>query len=294
MTTQQLRHLYDFAGLPFSMEAGDFAQLKKILLLELKSTGDEQLLIDRQVWDKNSLLQLFDSGLPDSEINIEAFEEQHPWISFLRSPLEIEKGAKITPQLRGNSVFQHFVASESLALFPDYKRALKLRMDENDLMLTHALLTYLPVFSDEHQFEIKELVKALLRGKYKTIDDKIDRKISGNAIAEERFFYFPVYYDILKLIAHDDDAFLMYQLDLFRRMLKITQVTDAKRIARLQIGLPLSADAIAWLRQLMDKVYRTEAAALPEHSVGSNGRSVWVIIGIVIVVIRLLLLMARH
>lgn len=294
MTTQQLRQLYDFAGLPFSTEASDFAQLKKTILLELKSSGDEVLVIAQQTWDKNSLLNLFDSGLPAATINTEAFEAQYPWISFLRTPMEIERGAKITPQLRNNSAFQQFCAAESAVLFPAYKQTVKLRMDENDLMLTHALLTYLPVFDDTQQFEIRELVQSLLNGKFKLIDDKVDRKVSGNPIAEERFFYFPVYYDILKLIAHDDAAFLVHQLEVFQRMVRITQVPDVQRIARLQIGLPLPADAIAWLRGLMDKVYEAQVATLPESSGGSNSRNIWVILGIVALVIRLLLLIARH
>lgn len=289
MTHQELVDFFNFAGLQYSEDPESIQLLKKQLLLELKATSDDSLVIAGKRYGKNDLITLFDSNLSDTTSwNPQAMKDEYPSLNdFLNSK------AYVSPMAFPKSIVSHpdfhaYSAAEIQPRFGEFLRMVQLNLKEHELRSVASAVQFLLFFTPEQQFKIATDLKLIVRNALAKVKAAL---LKGGRISksmqEAEYFVNHNYYEILLKIAGDDLDFLMEQLSVGEDVMKNKRnAFDSLRFYRFQLLLPFPEEVIVVLKKNERITNQANAKESSSDSPGA-GRIIWILIVAIVMVLRL-------
>ena len=247
MTNEQLTAFFDFAGITFSEDPVTLRSLRKQLLLELKSSGKNTLVIGRKEYSGNDLVVLF-AGHEQKGGTV--FDPQQLLLAFpelqkLLRPAQLVEYSEFPELVREHADFAAFCKHEVQPRFDEFLRALQAHIKNEELESAAALLVFLELFTAERCFETERSVKMLLKNKFAAMKQQPVND------AMRRWFLNSYYYAILSAVADDDDDLLYEQFQLVENKLwEGTGLSNLIAIYRFQGGLP-------FVQRILTHIYTT-------------------------------------
>jgi len=215
MSLHQLKILYNFVDLEFSLDSGKLLELKKILLLYLRSSPDGKLEIQGKSYTKNDFLQILAKEYPSTDqFDIYAVLKEHPSIAPLMNPKNIDVAfvllhpeLEIKIEIEKHKQWKEIRAFFSEFYFMDFYASILKDLRELNFSKVNHKLSYLIFFKSPLQVKCKKALKDALIALIKKYQ---------NSLAEIKFINFKSYYQVIIIIGNDDPTFLAIQYSLLR------------------------------------------------------------------------------
>lgn len=163
---------FEYAGIDITeLDGNTFNEVKKILLLELKSSGEDTLLIAGERYSKNDILQFFEQGDANQEEITVTSEDRIPalkengaeWHHVLAKPEALTGFFELPDELLDrdalNAAKELVERQYGKAILREAQRQFR---DEEYERLQY-LLSYAPVFSSAFSYELKQSLLQLLK-----------------------------------------------------------------------------------------------------------------------------------
>jgi hypothetical protein len=288
MTHQELVDFFKFAGLEYKEDQESIQLLKKQLLLELKATSDDSLVISGKRYGKNDLVTLFDANSSKTATwDPQTIKNEYRSLNdFMNSK------AFVSPTAFPKSIVDHpdfytYSAAEIQPRFADFLRMVQLNLKEHELRTVASAVQFLIFFTPEQQFRITTDLKLIVRNamtKVKAGLLKGGRVVK--AMPEADYFVNHNFYEILLKIGHDDLDFLMEQLGIGEDVMKIKRnAFDSLRFFRFQLLLPFPEEVIVVLKKNERITNKANASEASSDSPGV-GRIIWISFVVILFVFR--------
>lgn len=299
MTHQQLTDFFAYTGIPYNPDPDTIRMLRKQLLLELKSSGADVLLIAGKSYTHNDFIELF--GKKDLTVedawSPERFLSQFPVYRKVLDPAQITMPLELPDAARWHPDYKRFLESEVWPTHETYLRELQANLKANHLKAAAGLILFHEFFDTGQQYTTESKVKLILRNKFELIKKSLQRT-SGKPIPEESYFMNPFFYDILRTVAADDEDFLIGQLKTAERKIAKERNRDVSNtIYSYQRKLPFSEEILAHIQENLDRfsqAYSREAATTSSASEGPGTfRIVWIVLVIIILLVRVAMMVSR-
>jgi hypothetical protein len=300
MTNQQLTDFYNYTGLPFSNGAEAVRMLKKELLLELKASGNDALVIASKSYSKNDLIELFDknAGQPLTVFDLDAFVERFPLMRKILKPETIFLPVELPAGLKVHPDYEIFCMQEVVPRFERYFQEVQKSLKANDLRTVAAQMIFLDLFPEEQQYKVQSAVKIMLRNKLELIKKSLQRSAGRSAIEEESYFMNEHFYTIVRKAGNDDLEFLIHQLHTAeKKIAKERNLTVSKTIYNFQYQLSFPEEIRVQIKANLDRFRQREEAFSGGSYSGesrSTGRIIWGVIVAMIFLVRILVRLDRN
>ena len=292
MTHQELVDFFNFAGLEFSENPESIRLLKKQLLLELKASSTDSLMIAGKEYGKNSLLALFDSSdVVATTLNVSQIQEEYP---VLRDFMKTD--TFVAPMVIPKSIWDHpdinrYCEAEVYPRFGDYLRMVQSELKNHLLRQLASALQFLQFFSEEQQYQLQHELKLLLRNTFLKVREAATRSKYRSPIEEDSYFANPHFYEVILKIGSDDQDFLMEQLDTAEKsMRRKWDAIAAQRIYGHQLKLPLPQEV---KNQISINLNQLNPSSTQSSDSQPAGRIVWVIVAVIGIVLRVVMMSNR-
>lgn len=282
MTHQQIVDLCNYLGVPVASDEESLRQLKKMLLLELKSSTEGVLTIGGKTYDKNEINRLFEPSADYMHWNSASILDAFPVLKQLLDFSLIRVPKKLPDTLWQHPDIHEFRTREAEPRFEAFKREVLLTLRSHDLKRVSGLLMLLDLFSDDQHYKITTDLKITLRDKFQKILTSLEEGRSRNKLPEEAYFRDIFYYDVVTQIASDDEEFLVEQLMVAERLMRSFRKKEISlSMYRYQYKLPLPQE-IKW--QIKRNI---DALSGVEHSSdSSNYRWIGTAVVVLLIVLR--------
>jgi hypothetical protein len=199
MSLDQLKALFTYARIDFSLSVGALDTLKHVLLLRIQSSFDGTIRVDDRVYTKEDLLQIIEASTPKKTFDIESF-----WKSFPELTVIADKDS-VASYFKGNIIafneYEHVTEAQEFLTAnysEDFAEEIYARIQLVELFPAAQSITHLFVFNKETQFRISTKII----GELKELFHKQD---------SFKFMTWEPYYKILQEIANEDQDFLIEQ-----------------------------------------------------------------------------------
>lgn len=253
MTHQQIVDLCNYLGVSVASDEESLRQLKKMLLLELKSSAEGVITIGDKSYDKNEINRLFEPSSDFMHWNSASILDAFPVLKQLLDFSLIRVPKKLPDNLWKHPDIHEFRVREAEPRFESFKREVLLALRSHDLKRISGLLMFLDLFSDNQHYKITTDLKITLRDKFQKILTSLDAGRRGNKIPEEDYFRDLFYYEIITQIASDDEEFLVEQLMVAERLMRSSRRKEISlTIYRYQYKLPLPSDIKRQIKRNID------------------------------------------
>lgn len=147
MNTAELRLLYNFVHLPYKTDRKSVDELKKTLLLELKFTENDFLLIGNVTFTKNDILRLFEqipeNGFPDWSHLYDTFG----FLNVLNTPEKIRHEITISSDLAESKYFDLFRKTELHFTLPGVKQEIQKTVSQFNWVKLKCICSYFGLFT---------------------------------------------------------------------------------------------------------------------------------------------------
>lgn len=283
MTRSQLTYLYAFANLQYSEEPEVLAELKKIVLLELKAKPS--IIIGGKEWNKNDILSFFDTPI-DQSFDYKTFISDYPWVEKLNNPSEILYDKSIITIDFTDKRFKQFAKSESEQYENEFLRTLKQYLREKQDYYAVALLLYKHCFTRIFQLRLETEIKAMLTHRFNQIIELSKTSSQKQLINKQAiFFRRSGFYKLMKEVESDSE---LLKLNLYALSATINHSREWRQIKEIienQMALPHDLGGFAFLNDLKQQIDKNYTAKTE-----MDWKS---IIPIIFFAISLLILLAR-
>ena len=287
MTHQELVDFFNFAGLEYSENPESIQLLKKQLLLELKASPDDSLIISDKRYSKNDVITLFDANLSATTTwNPQEMKKEYVSLSdFLNSK------AYVSPMAFPKSIVDHpdfhtYSALEIQPRFADFQRMVQLNLKEHQLRSVASSVQFLLFFTPEQQFKITTDLKLIIRNALVKVKEAMDGNRSQKSVQETEYFVNHNFYEILLKIAADDQDFLMEQLSVGEDLMnRKRNASDSVRFYRFQLSLPFPQEVLDVLKRNERIVSKTSSNESSSESPGV-GRILWIALVVILMLLR--------
>lgn len=162
------------------------------------------------------------------------------------------------------------------------QKALNLSFEKRDLTKVSALYSYVSLFSQSDQLEIKEGVVKDFQIYFRTYQNEID--LNG-------IFTHPGFSNLIHAINNKELTDLQFELFSFFHLDNKTLI--GKKIAKIQKSLPLSEDQRDQVVRYLDEVKAEKEQAISAEKKRSKTALIFGILGLTLLIIRLILRLAR-
>lgn len=197
MNRVQLITLYAFSKFPYSERLDDLNDLKKYLLLELKTA--DSLLISETVWSKNDVIIFFDSALSPIEFDYYQFLIDFPWVKRLENIEAISYDEALSTVDFSDERFE-LHQREGFKLEESFLKLYKQRILTHRYKEASGLLQYKWLFSPSFQSSLQREAAIVFKKRFSELtDNSFFRK--KPTLEQVLFFQNPDYYFFLKEIA---------------------------------------------------------------------------------------------
>lgn len=299
MTRSQLNNLYNYTGLPYSEELEALAEVRKVLLLELKSSDGGVLEINGKLWSKNDLLDFFDSGIVNA-FDYEGFVRDYPWVRNLEDFEKITYDPKILHVDFSDPRFAEFAKHEGKNLEESFFLLFKRYIREQDDYYAAALLLYKSCFSTVFQMRLYREGRSMMTLRFNEILAISEGGWSNQqALDKTRFLKLPGYYVLMKELGAEDPDLLLLNLQVFSTVIKQYALRSIESIVRDQLKLDHSIEGREYLKRVSSRVTevrqtRDSHSSSRSSSSGKNSKAIYGWIAFAVIFIRILLLLGRH
>lgn len=286
MTHQQLTDFCNHLNLPVATDETALQQLKKMLLLEVKSSPEGILVIAGKSYDKNSINALFELNTDTLHWNVAGILDAFPILNQLSDFSLIPASPRRLPDnLWKHPDIQEFRKREAEPRFEAWKREVNQHFQKRDLVMTTSCIMLLPLFSEEQQFRVKSDLKHTLADKFTQVRAHLERGERPNALPEEAYFDDPLFYELVKCIANDDVQFLVLQLKAAEaRIETLRSKSAALRIYKFQYKLPFPEDIRKAIKSHLNQL--NEVHIQTNESSVSVWRVLWIVLIVILVIAR--------
>ena len=287
MTHQELVDFFNFAGLEYSENPESIQLLKKQLLLELKASSDDSLIISDKRYSKNDLITLFEANSNATTTwNPQEMKKEYVSLSdFMNSK------AYVSPMAFPKSIVSHpdfytYSALEIQPRFADFQRMVQLNLKEQQLRSVASSLQFLLFFTPEQQFKITSDLKLIIRNVLVKIREAMEGNRIQKSVQETEYFVNHNFYEILLKIAADDQDFLMEQLSVGEDLMnRKRNASDSVRFYRHQLTLPFPQEVLDVLKKNERIVSKASSNESSSDSPGV-GRILWIALVVILMVVR--------
>jgi hypothetical protein len=279
MTKRQLRAFFEKFNLPEDYSEQSLSELKKIILLELKSSADDLLVVDSRNWTRNDVLEFFDGKLEDGFDEV-SFYETFPWAKAIIDPKRINYSPALERMRFDHEEFIAFRNQEAIHYEKAYLDELRSDMRERRDLPVAGMLCYLGCFRTEFQFTVLNTMRSMMNSRLNDAMAAIESSSSKNKIANISFMQSPGYYVVLKKIGDDDGDLLIDNLRVFGSGIAGGNVDTVIDIIRKQKTLPHSPEGF----QFLDEVHR-EVLAIKIGNEKSERSGEWGGVGTILSII---------
>lgn len=257
MTRTQLSYFYAYARTPYKEDREAIAVLKKILLLELKSSPQGILVVSGKEWFKNDLLTFFDSPL-DSTFDYQAFMIDYPWVESLKEPEHIFEDKNILTVDFSDDRFRQFAESESSMYEDDFFSTFRNRLMQQLDDYVSALLAYQKCFSSAFQLKLQTEIRITFLNRFNKIialSDATPSKQLSILIKSADFFRCDGFYKLMREVADGDTELTNLNLEALSRVISRKEdVLYVKKVVRNQLTLRHSPEGKLFLNQLKEQL----------------------------------------
>jgi|GEM_PF-2975773 len=293
MTNQQLTEFFAYTGLTFSTDPEDLRVLKKQLLLELKSLGNDTITIGSRAYSKNDLINLFDdnegAGVA-APVSTEALLSEFPLLRKVLHPEKIFLFIKFPQAARKHPDFDYFCQHEAQPRFNDFLQRIQATLKEDKLEAAAGLAVFLELFTDEQRYKAETNVKIMLRNKF-----EIMKKLPVLDGLMKKYFLNAAYYELVKLVAANDDDFLFEQLRVAEsKNGKNSVVSTMITLYTFQSKLPFADDILDHINKNLEQLKKqriSSEARNPGSSSSSSEASpfriVWIVLVVMLFMVRI-------
>ncbi len=289
MTRTQLTYLYSFANLPYSEDAENLAELKKILLLELKASNNTFINVSGKKWTKNEVLSFFDVDI-DQSFDYEQFVQDYPWIKDLEAVSNIQYNSDLLRVDFSDKRFSQFAQTEGIAIENNFLTVLKRRLRNQEDHLVVAMLLYKKCFLAVFQHRMEQESRSILTYRFNEIialgEAKKKRELRKKAI----FFKSQGFFSLMKEVANEDTKLLDLSLEAMDFILEEYEVMAVERMIANQQQLKHSVPMVIYLEELMDSIRESMKNRGETHTPSSENdfKHIFFITALVIVVFFLI------
>lgn len=253
MTKSQLRQLYSFVNLPYSENANDLDELKKILLLEFKSLGN-LLFIDGKTWSKNDILEFFDSEI--DSFDLDAFLRDYPWVRNLNSIDKIPYNSNLENSGFSDERFTLFAQNEGKIKEDEFLRTFRNRIIAQEDYYATALLLYRHCFSSTFQLKLIQEAKSLLFNRFHEIIvlGENQQGTKEQLRSKSRYITDRGFYKLMLATANDDSDLLYENLKVIYYIDSCYSQSTLLKIISEQMTLNHDENAIRYLNEIKDQI----------------------------------------
>lgn len=274
MTKHQLDKLFDHFRLPKSYGENELSELKKLLLLELKSSASQTILIGNDTWTKNDVVQFFDTPLTEG-FHAEAFYEKYPWAELITTPDKITNTRFLDVRAFEDPLFDQFRREVAVHFENPFLKLMKELMSARKDTLNSTLFQYLPCFPFEFQNQVLTTMRSMMNTRLNTTIALMEDETFRDRENEFAYLKRHGYYTFLAQIGDSDKELLILNLEVFSASLKHLNVQTIKSIIKQQRTLPLPPHGILFLDQVqaqVDKVLKQRRATVSQSEGAGSGK----------------------
>lgn len=162
MTNQQLTEFFNYAGLEFSNDKDELRLLKKQLLLEIKSSDTDTLVIGGRPYSKNDLVSLFSENDERADVirDTKSLLESFPLLKKVLAPEKVFLYIRFPEAARQHPNFDYFCQYEAQPRFQAFLQRIQSVLKDDKLETTAGLLVLLELFTDEQCYKAESNVKS--------------------------------------------------------------------------------------------------------------------------------------
>lgn len=294
MTRNQLKNLYAFVQLPYSEDSEALSDLKKILLLELKPSNSEVLVIQEKHWSKNDIILFFDTPIED-RFDYNKFLFDYPWVSKLETPELIMYEKNLLDIDFSDIRFSEFAKTESKDLeehfFRTYKNYIIARQDYYAV----ALLLYEKCFTTTFQSKLYSEARVLLENRFKEMIALRNETQATKKELTQRSSYLKSegFYLLMKKTANEDDDLLFLNVEALHSVIDLYAISSIRNIVNEQLKLNHGPIAVMYLNKAKEQVQKRVVEQERQAEQTANGSNVYAIIGLILLVLRLILYLSN-
>lgn len=288
MTRSQLKNLYAFVKLPYSEDSEALADLKKILLLELRPSNSEVLVIGDKHWSKNDIIVFFDTPIEDG-FDYNEFLSDYPWISKLETPELIMYDKKMLDVDFSDTRFSEFSKTEAKDLEEYFFRIYRNYIIAHQDYYAAALLLYEKCFTTTFQSKLHREARVLLENRFNEIIALRNESSATKKELTQQTSYLKNdgFYLLMTKTANEDDDLLFLNIEAFHSVIDLYSVSSLRDIVNKQFKLNHGSGAVMYLNKVKEQVQlRAEEKKETEKTFGIN---IFAVIGIILLIIRLVL-----
>ena len=293
MTRSQLTTLFTFSGLPYSEDPGALAELKKVLLLELKVLNTDVLEIAGKEWSKNDFLVFFDSHIEDG-FDYEGFLADYPWVKNIETPEIITYDQQLAGIDFTDERFSLFAQSEAKASEELFFRAFKNYILANKDYYAAAMLLYEKCFSGSFRMHLHKEARALLQSRFNGVialaeagETTKSELLKCSAYLKEEGFYL-----LMKKVANDDTDLLFLNVEVLHHVVDLYSILHLGKIVDRQLALNQDPGGIHYLNTLRQIVENKQKSKKKAGAKPRSNKRIYVVLFMIFILIRLLLLLA--
>ena len=252
-----LSECFEYAGLALSdVNETTIREVRKILQLEMKSSGEDSLVIGGENYSLNDILQFFEHAAGEHVPDAADVGEVHsgyssPWHEVLAKPEGLStfftlSDELLDPEMReqAKQLVEHTYGKEILK-----SAQRQLRDDEYDKL--QYLLSYVPVFSYGLLYDLRQSLLSLMTTKMLRLEEAI-RKDDRSGNFRQSMFFSRSFYTAFHFF-HESDASLGHRIaQLGIRLASFYDLTWPERydFFELLLLLPQDEDSKAALRSM--------------------------------------------
>ncbi|MEN9440710.1 MAG: hypothetical protein RLZ33_786 [Bacteroidota bacterium] len=287
MITSQLEAFYNHIGLPMSSEPKDLTILKKSLLLELKESSDDGILINGTKWFKNDILLFFETG-QSSIFDLNDLINDFPWVKNLYDLDKLTLRSDINDKLFEDQRFREFAKTEGRNLQEEYSRKIKDKFNQADDIAVATFISYLPCFEDEFILITLKTLKDLYKYKLSNLNLEVEKMSKSKLIEETKFLRSRGYYIVVKKILNDNSAFLEENVMLISNTANLIDSSLTKTAIKFQFELNHSEIHLKYLKDVNKQLLHIRQQVSRSQGDGFNhvGKILWAIVVVIIIIAR--------
>jgi len=276
MTKRQLRTFFEHFNIPVNYEEQGIIELKKVVLLELKSASDDVLVIDSKTWSRNDILEFFNKPLEEGFDDL-SFYAQFPWAKAISEPHKINYSKSLENLDFSAKEFEEFRVKEAVNYEKAYLDEIRKEMRDRRDSPVVGMLCYLNCFRSEFRFSVLNTVRSMMYTRLNEALAYIESSSSRSKLPHIRFMQSNAYYWLMLKIADSDGELLLTNLQVFGQGMAGSNVDLVMEIVQKQKTLPHSPEGFQFLNEIHRDLQR-----LQKKNNSSDGGGEWGVIRIVL------------